>query len=80
MTVIHDAVIDDDVLGRDAAVATGFVFTGLHTDGIVADVKGAMRDDNVLAGFDIDTVAVLAVPGVTDGEVIEDEVLAAHGV
>ena len=80
MTVIDDAIIDDDILRGDTAVATGLVLAGLHTDGIIADIEGAMRDDDVLAGFDIHAISVLAVPGVTDIEVIEHEVLAAHRV
>ena len=77
---INDAVIDYHVLRRDASVATGFVFAGLHADGVVAYVKRAMADHYVFATLYIHAVAVLAVPRVADIEVAQDEVLAAHRV
>ena len=76
--MINDAVIDYYVLRRDAAITTGFILTGLHTDGIIAYVERATGNHDVLATFHIDAITVLAVPGVADIDIIEDEVLAAH--
>ena len=78
--MINDAVIDYYILRRDAAVTTGFVLAGLHAYSIVADIEGATADYYVLAGLYVHAVTVLAVPGVADIEVTQDEVLAAHRV
>ena len=78
MTMINNAVIDYYVLRRDAAVTTRFVLTGLHTDSIVAYVEGATGNHDILTTLYIDSITVLAVPGVADIDIIEDEVLAAH--
>ena len=78
--MINHAIIHYHVLRRDTAVTSGFVLAGLHADSVVTDIEGATADHYVLARLYIDTIAVLAIPGVADVEVAEDEVLAAHGV
>jgi hypothetical protein len=78
VTVINDAIIDHYVLCRDTTIATGFVFAGLHTDCIVTHIEGATTDHHVLTTLYVHAVAVLAIPGVADRDVIEDEVFAAH--
>jgi hypothetical protein len=78
--MINHAVIHHYVLRRDTSVAAGFVLTGFHTDSVVAYVKRATADHYILAGLYIHAVAILAIPWVTDIEVAQDEVFAAHRV
>ena len=68
--MINDTIINYYVLRRNTSVATGFIFSGLHADGIVAHVERAMTDHYVLTTLYIHAVAVLAVPRVTDVEVV----------
>ena len=68
--MINYAVIYHYIFRRNASVTTGLVLAGLHTDCIIADIEGAMTDDYILATLYIHAVTVLAIPGVTNIEMI----------
>ena len=80
MSVIDGTTIHHDVLARCLQVTSVLVLARLDADGIVAHVKLVVDDEAVLAGFEVQSVAVLAVPGVDYHHVLDDDVLAHEGM
>ena len=77
------AVGDGDVFGGDVGIGAdlrcGFgAAAGFEGDAVVAGGDVAVVDEDVLAGVDVDAVAVAA--GGADGEVLDDDVAAERGV
>ncbi len=80
MTVQHGATLDDYVLARHLPVAAFLVLTALDADGIVADVKGGVSDYGPVARLQIQSVAVLRIPGIADSDVVQGHILTLQRV
>ena len=78
--MIDNTVVHNHILSRNTSVAARFVLAGLHADSIVAYVERTMADNHVAARLNIDTVAVLAIPRITNRQIAHYDVLAAHRV
>ena len=78
--MVNGTIIHYYILSRTTSVATGFVLAGFHADGIIAYIERTMGNNHILATLDIHSVAVLAIPRVTDIEIAENHILAAHGM
>ena len=78
MGVVDGIVLDKDVLAR--AVFQGFLTdAALEADAVVAHVHGAAGDLDAPALHDVDSVAVLCIPGAPDRHPVNDDVRAALG-
>ena len=80
MSVIDGTSIHHDILTGSLQVASILVLSRLDADGIVAHVKLVVDNQAVLAGFEVQAIAVLAVPRVDDHDVLDDDVLAHEWV
>ena len=80
MSMIDGTSVHHDILARRLQVATVLVLARLDADGIVAHVKLVVDDQAVLAGFEVQAVAVLAIPGIDDHDVLDNDILAHERV
>lgn len=80
MGVKDGAAMDDDPLRRYALVLARKVLAALDADGVIADIEGAVVDDDVGASVDVNGVTVLAIPWVTNVDVADTEVATQGGV
>ena len=74
MTVEYDAVVDHNILARNTAVTARLVLTALDADAIIAYIETRTGHDDILARFDVDTVAVLRVIGATNRNILDDQI------
>lgn len=72
--------MDNDPLTRNALVPARKVLAALDADGVIADIEGAVVDDDVGASVDVNGVTVLAIGGVTNVDVADTEVATQGGV
>ena len=75
--VIDDVVGDDNSPRGLSMPASVFVFARLDADGVVAGVEVAASHDSIGARLKVKGIAVLRVPGIVDGNVVEGDMITA---
>ena len=78
--MIYDVVPRDHVLTGPAAHASLFVFSRFDADGIVAGIKYAIINDYPVAGFDVEGIGRLRVPGIDNRYLVYGELFAVNRV
>ena len=76
VTVIDRAVRDDEVAAFACMTAPVGVLSGFDADGIVAYVERRTGENHVLAGIDVDAVAISGIMGIADDYILDSKILA----
>ena len=75
MSMIYCTTVNDDILAWSLEVATILILTRLYADSIITYVELAVHDESILTCFEVDTIAILAIPWVDDHHVVDDDIL-----
>ena len=80
MAVIYRAVRDDEVAAFARVTASVGILAGLDANGVVANIKRRTSKDYVLAGIDVDAVAIGGIMGIADNYILDCKILAVKGM
>ena len=76
MPLENGTVVHNQILGRHVAPSAILIFPRLDADGIISDVEGAVHDQAVPAGLQVDAVAILCKGGIAHLNTVDDHILA----
>jgi hypothetical protein len=76
VSAVDDVIADDDVLRRSSSFAAFFVSAGFDADAVISCVEGAVLQEYILTGFNVDAVPIGGIPGITNVYIMHREILA----
>src|SRR5690606_6424020 len=76
----YGTIADNDVFSREITLPTILIFAGFYTDPIITHIKGAIDDNRIFTGFQIQSIAILCIGWVPHLHAIQDHIFAHQWV